>query len=88
MRDRGSRAAGTRIRIEQEDRIHPGLYDLAGGRLISPIPPTLAATIATGLGLVIIVTGIILFPSRLGYYAWRRRRQARRAAAGGPGLQE
>jgi len=34
---------------------------------------------ATALGLVIIVTGIILFPSRLGYYAWRRRRKARAA---------
>ena len=35
--------------------------------------------VATALGLVIIVTGIVLFPSRLGYNAWRRRR--RRAAA-------
>lgn len=31
--------------------------------------------VATSLGLVIIVTGMILFPSRLGYYAWRRRRR-------------
>ena len=39
--------------------------------------------VATGLGLLIIVTGIVLFPSRLGYFAWRRRRQARRAAVSG-----
>jgi hypothetical protein len=32
--------------------------------------------IATALGLVMIVTGIILFPSRLGWNAWRRRRRA------------
>ena len=30
--------------------------------------------VATLLGLVIIVTGIVMFPSRLGYNAWRRRR--------------
>lgn len=35
--------------------------------------------IATGLGLVVIVTGIIMFPSRLGYTAWRRRRRAVRS---------
>lgn len=34
---------------------------------------------ATALALVMIVTGIILFPSRLGYNAWKRRR--RRGAA-------
>jgi hypothetical protein len=34
--------------------------------------------IFTALGLVVIVTGIILFPSRLGYTAWRRRRRALR----------
>lgn len=34
---------------------------------------------ATGLGLIVIVTGIVLFPSRLGYNAWRRRRFARSA---------
>lgn len=33
---------------------------------------------ATALSLVMIVTGIILFPSRLGYNAWRRRRRAAR----------
>jgi hypothetical protein len=33
---------------------------------------------ASALGLIIIVTGIILFPSRLGYTAWRRRRRAGR----------
>ena len=37
--------------------------------------PLLIAT--SGLGLVIILTGIILFPSRLGYTAWRRRQRAR-----------
>jgi len=31
--------------------------------------------IATALGLVIILTGIVLFPSRLGYNAWRRKRR-------------
>jgi hypothetical protein len=30
---------------------------------------------ATALALVVIVTGIIMFPSRLGYTAWRRRRR-------------
>jgi len=34
--------------------------------------------IATALALVMVVTGIILFPSRLGYNAWRRRRRSRR----------
>jgi uncharacterized iron-regulated membrane protein len=33
--------------------------------------------IATSLGLVVIFTGFVLFPSRLGYNAWRRRRAAR-----------
>lgn len=37
--------------------------------------------IATALGLVVIVTGMILFPARLGYNAWRRRR--RRGRTGG-----
>lgn len=31
---------------------------------------------ATALSLLMIVTGIILFPSRLGYNAWRRKRRA------------
>jgi uncharacterized iron-regulated membrane protein len=34
--------------------------------------------IATALGLIVIVTGLVLFPSRLGYNAWRRRRRAAR----------
>lgn len=34
--------------------------------------------IATTLGLIVIVTGLVLFPSRLGYNAWRRRRRSRR----------
>jgi hypothetical protein len=34
--------------------------------------------IATGLGLIVIVTGIIMMPSRLGLTAWLRRRKARR----------
>lgn len=33
---------------------------------------------ATALALVVIVTGIIMFPSRLGYNAWRRRRRKAR----------
>jgi len=33
--------------------------------------------IATSLALVMIVTGVILFPSRLGYNAWKRRRRRR-----------
>jgi hypothetical protein len=37
--------------------------------------------IATTLGLIVIVTGIVLFPSRLGYNAWRRRRRARPLSA-------
>lgn len=36
--------------------------------------------VATLLGLVIIVTGIVMFPSRLGFTAWRRRRRARISA--------
>ncbi len=45
---------------------------------------------ATLLGLVVIVTGIMMFPSRLGFTAWRRRRRAsrlngeRRPAGGRP----
>lgn len=31
--------------------------------------------IATALGLIVIVTGIVMFPSRLGWNAWRRRRR-------------
>jgi hypothetical protein len=34
--------------------------------------------VATALGLVVIATGFIMFPSRLGYTAWRRRRRALR----------
>ena len=37
--------------------------------------------IATGLALVMVVTGIILFPSRLGYNAWKRRRRRERQGA-------
>jgi hypothetical protein len=33
--------------------------------------------VATFLGLLVIVTGIIMFPSRLGYNAWKRRRRGR-----------
>jgi len=39
---------------------------------------------ATALGLVVIATGFVMFPSRLGYTAWRRRRKGQllsRAAA-------
>jgi uncharacterized iron-regulated membrane protein len=38
--------------------------------------------IATALGLIVIVTGIVMFPARLGYNRWRRRR--RRAGSGPP----
>ncbi len=44
--------------------------------------PLLAGTTAAALG--IIVTGIIMFPNRLGYTAWRRRRKARRESAARP----
>lgn len=37
--------------------------------------------VATALALVMVVTGIILFPSRLGYNAWRRRRRRARQEA-------
>ncbi|HET9639579.1 MAG TPA: PepSY domain-containing protein [Allosphingosinicella sp.] len=33
--------------------------------------------VATALALVVMVTGIVMFPSRLGYNAWKRRRRAR-----------
>ena len=36
--------------------------------------------VATALGLVVIVTGIVMFPSRLGWTAWRRRRRALKAS--------
>ena len=35
--------------------------------------------IATALGLVVIVTGMIMLPSRIGFTAWRRRRRALKA---------
>jgi hypothetical protein len=38
--------------------------------------------IATGLGLVVIVTGLVIMPRRLGLTAWLRRRKARRISAG------
>jgi hypothetical protein len=37
--------------------------------------------ITTALGLAVIITGIILFPSRLGYTMWRRKRARTRAEA-------
>ena len=37
--------------------------------------------VATALGLILIVTGIVLLPSRLGYTAWRQRRRRARGAA-------
>jgi hypothetical protein len=41
--------------------------------------------ISTALGLIVIFTGFVLFPSRLGYNAWKRRRRAARekGASGG-----
>ena len=38
--------------------------------------------IATALGLIVLVTGIIMLPSRLGFSAWRRRRKALKISAG------
>ena len=38
--------------------------------------------VATALGLIVLVTGIIMLPSRLGYSAWRRRRKAIKSNAG------
>ena len=35
--------------------------------------------IATALALIVILTGIVMFPSRLGYNAWKRRRRAMKA---------
>jgi len=40
--------------------------------------------VATALGLVVIVTGIIMLPSRLGYTAWRRRRTGQLLSRTGP----
>jgi hypothetical protein len=37
--------------------------------------------VSTALSLVVIVTGFIMFPSRLGWHSWRKRRKARRDAA-------
>lgn len=37
--------------------------------------------VATALALVMVLTGIILFPSRLGYNAWKRRRRRERQEA-------
>jgi hypothetical protein len=43
--------------------------------------------VATALALVVVVAGIVMFPSRLGYTAWRRRRRAlRQATASGGGV--
>jgi len=42
--------------------------------------------LATAFGLVVIVAGIIMFPSRLGYTAWRRRRRALRQVSAGSSL--
>ena len=36
--------------------------------------------ISTALALIVIITGIIMFPSRFGYHGWRKRRRARREA--------
>jgi hypothetical protein len=36
--------------------------------------------VATALGLIVIVTGFIMFPSRLGLTAWRKRRRTRQVA--------
>jgi hypothetical protein len=36
--------------------------------------------LATAIGLVVVVSGIVMLPSRLGYTAWRRRRRALKTA--------
>lgn len=36
--------------------------------------------VATALGLVVVVAGIVMLPSRIGYTAWRRRRRSLNAA--------
>ena len=36
--------------------------------------------VTTALGLIVVVSGIVMLPSRLGYTAWRRRRRALKAA--------
>ena len=38
--------------------------------------------IATAFGLIVIVTGFVMFPSRLGYNKWKRRRRQPKAASG------
>ena len=38
--------------------------------------------VSTALGLIVIVTGIVMFPARLGYNSWRRRRRLARSRAG------
>ena len=38
--------------------------------------------IATALGLIVILSGFVMFPSRLGYNAWKRRRARAREADG------
>lgn len=43
--------------------------------------------IATALALIVIVSGIVLLPSRLGYTAWRRRRRALKANAAASAMQ-
>lgn len=44
--------------------------------------------VSTALALIVIVTGIVMFPSRLGYNSWRRRRRVarRRSVAAVPGV--
>jgi len=37
--------------------------------------------ISTALGLIVVATGFVMFPSRLGYNAWKRRRQRAREAS-------
>ena len=43
------------------------------------VPFALIASAA--LALILLVTGLIMLPGRLGWHVWRRRRKARREAA-------
>ena len=60
---------------------------LSGGDLAHAAPLSAADTcsvlrdVASALALIVILTGIVMFPSRLGYNGWKRRRAAARERA-------